>query len=64
MTVLFQCPVCEGYEEELEELPPETGRPGGLMCHGCIEDVKAEVECTCYEAGPGHMPGCPQRERT
>lgn len=52
-----QCPVCEEPTEKLEELPPETGSPGGLMCHGCVEAAQ-EPECTCLRTGPGHTPGC------
>lgn len=56
------CPVCEEPASSIEDLPPETGRPGGLMCPECVE-ATTQPECTCYEAGPGHMPGCPMRYR-
>jgi hypothetical protein len=51
------CQCCDDLTDDLEEVAPTTGRPGGRLCGNCREMLN-EPECTCYEASFGHQPGC------
>lgn len=46
-------------ERRLLMLVEKTGYEG-WFCKDC---ETPPLECTCYEAHPGHMPGCPMRKQ-
>lgn len=51
---------CHGCREEnVLRLVEKTGYEGWF----CADCQDPPLECTCYEAAPGHMVGCPAKKR-